>query len=58
MSAKEERKPQKERFIEAARELGLDTPEAEQNFEATFRKIAPPLKPAAKPRIRRKGPDK
>jgi hypothetical protein len=32
------------RFIETARELGLDTKEAEEAFESAFGKIAPPKK--------------
>lgn len=32
-------------FVETARELGLDTPEAEAEFERMFGKIAPAKKP-------------
>lgn len=32
------------KFIETARELGLDTKEAEEAFERAFGKIAPPKK--------------
>ena len=36
----EDEKPQRERFIEAAREAGVD--ETGEEFEKAFRKIAPP----------------
>ncbi|MCO5146025.1 MAG: hypothetical protein M9895_07575 [Aquamicrobium sp.] len=36
-------KPQN-RFVEDAREMGLDTPEADAEFERVFGKIAPPKK--------------
>lgn len=36
-------------FVETARELGLDTAEAEANFERAFGKIAPPKKKSDRP---------
>jgi hypothetical protein len=38
-------KPQKERFIETARKIGVD--ETGKEFERLFAKIAPPKKPAS-----------
>lgn len=35
---------QANRFVETARELGLDTDEANEAFERAFGKIAPPKK--------------
>lgn len=37
-------KPQKERFIEAAKKLGVD--ESGEEFEKAFKKIVPPKKAA------------
>lgn len=42
---KQAKKPTQNRFVEDARELGLDTPEAEAEFERMFGKIAPAKKP-------------
>lgn len=42
---KQAKKPTQNRFVEDARELGLDTPEAEAEFERLFGKIAPAKKP-------------
>jgi hypothetical protein len=33
---------QSERFIEAARKLGVDDPKSQDDFERAFKKIAPP----------------
>lgn len=41
------KKPQSEKFIETARELGCD--ESEEAFERTFAKVVPPKRPKAKP---------
>lgn len=38
------RQPQSSAFVETARELGLDTDEANAAFERAFGKIAPPKK--------------
>jgi hypothetical protein len=45
--APEEEKSQRKRFIEAAREVGVD--ESGKEFEATFNKILP-ARPVGKPR--------
>ncbi len=45
-------KPQRERFIEAAREAGVD--ETGEEFEKAFRKIVPPRR--ANPDTKRSGP--
>lgn len=48
-SAKKSRSDQQPHgFVEAARELGLDTDEAEAAFERAFGKIAPPKRAADK----------
>lgn len=44
---KTDEKPQRERFIEAAREAGVD--ETGEAFERAFEKIVPPRWPRSKP---------
>jgi hypothetical protein len=44
----EDEKPQRERFLEAAREAGVD--ETSEAFERAFARIVPPKRATAKPR--------
>lgn len=45
---------QYQRFVEAAKEMGADSPEAGEMFENALRRVLPPREPG-KPALRRKG---
>jgi hypothetical protein len=47
-TAKPSKKDQYERFQKAARDLGVDDPEAAETFESAFQKIVPPRIPPKK----------
>jgi hypothetical protein len=45
---------QYQRFVEAAKEMGADNPEAGETFERALRRVLPPREPG-KPAFRREG---